>query len=157
MWFLCRKKIVAAGLQRKKNCSSKFFFYSKKERPDNLFLGYIFYRKVFLFRSDSEDSFRVKSTRENIQYCVYFPTSDIRAKFYCLGIVVGVGLKMEESSGAAMIRLTSSNYSIWKPRMEDTSVGGATTHRALGWRSDNPVSPGEPRFVDNPGSNTIVR
>ena len=39
--------------------------------------------------------------------------------FYCLGIVVGVGLKMEESLGAAMIRLTSSNYSIWKPRMED--------------------------------------
>ena len=33
--------------------------------------------------------------------------------------VVGVGLKMEESSGAGMIRLTSSNYSIWKPRMED--------------------------------------
>ena len=33
--------------------------------------------------------------------------------------MVGVGLKMEESSGAAMIRLTSSNYSIWKPRMED--------------------------------------
>ena len=28
-------------------------------------------------------------------------------------------LKMEESSGAAMIRLTSSNYSIWKLRMED--------------------------------------
>ena len=33
--------------------------------------------------------------------------------------MVGVGLKMEESSGAAMIRLTSSNYSIWKPIMED--------------------------------------
>ena len=33
-----------------------------------------------------------------------FPTSGIRARFYCLGIVVGVGLKMEESSGAAMIR-----------------------------------------------------
>ena len=49
----------------------------------------------------------------------YFPTSGIRARFYCLGIVIGVGLKMEESSGAGMIRLTSSNYSIWKPRMED--------------------------------------
>ena len=33
--------------------------------------------------------------------------------------MIGVGLKMEESSGAGMIRLTSSNYSIWKPRMED--------------------------------------
>ena len=33
--------------------------------------------------------------------------------------MVGVGLKMEESSGAGMVRLTSSNYSIWKPRMED--------------------------------------
>ena len=33
--------------------------------------------------------------------------------------MVGVGLKMEESSEAGMIRLTSSNYSIWKPRMED--------------------------------------
>ena len=52
------------------------------------------------------DSQQVKSTRENIQYCVYYPTSGIRARFYCLGIVVGVGLKMEESSGAAMIRLT---------------------------------------------------
>ena len=56
---------------------------------------------------------------KNIRYCVYFPTSGIRARFYCLGIVVGVGLKMEESLGAGMIRLTSSNYSIWKPRMED--------------------------------------
>ena len=46
-------------------------------------------------------------------------TSGIRARFYCLGIVVGVGLKMEESSGAGMIRLTLSNYSIWMPRMED--------------------------------------
>ena len=62
---------------------------------------------------------RLNQQGKNIRYCVYFPTSGIRAWFYCLGIVIGVGLKMEESSGAGMIRLTSSNYSIWKPRMED--------------------------------------
>ena len=31
------------------------------------------------------------------------------------------------------------------------------THRALGRRSDNPVSPGGPRLVDNLGSDTSVR
>ena len=54
MWFLCKKK--------KKFAAAVFFFFAvEKKRPDNLF-GVYFYRKVFSFRSDSEDSFRVRSS-----------------------------------------------------------------------------------------------
>ena len=34
----------------------------KKRQPYNLFFWVYFYRKVFLFRSDSEDNFRVRSS-----------------------------------------------------------------------------------------------
>ena len=34
----------------------------KKRQPDNLFFWVYFYRKVFLFISDSEDSFRMRSS-----------------------------------------------------------------------------------------------
>ena len=40
---------------------------------------------------------------------------------------------------------------------EFISVRENLTHRALGQRSDNPVSPGGPRLVDNLGSDISVR
>ena len=63
MWFLCKKeKNCSSRFAEKKNCSSSFFFQQKRGGQIIYFLGYIFYRKVFLFRSDSEDSFRVRSS-----------------------------------------------------------------------------------------------
>ena len=49
-------------LQQKRGKSQQQFFLAEKRRPDNIFFGYNFYRKVFLFRSDSDDSFRVRSS-----------------------------------------------------------------------------------------------
>ena len=48
--------------QQKRGKSQHQFFLAEKRRPDNLFFGYNFYIKVYLFRSDSDDSFRVRSS-----------------------------------------------------------------------------------------------
>ena len=55
------KQCVILVQKKKKIAAAVFFFAAEKKRPDNLF-GVYFYRKVFLFRLDSEDSFRVRSS-----------------------------------------------------------------------------------------------
>ena len=46
---------------KKKKFAVTVFFAAEKRRSNNPF-GVYFYRKVFLFISDSEDSFRVRSS-----------------------------------------------------------------------------------------------
>ena len=55
------KQCVVLVQKKKKFAAVVFFFVVEKKRPYNLF-GVYFYRKVFSFRSDSEDSFRVRSS-----------------------------------------------------------------------------------------------
>ena len=59
-----RRSFSAVLLQQKKKgtADNPGFFSVEERQPDNLFFGYIFSRKVFLFRSDSEDGFRVRSS-----------------------------------------------------------------------------------------------
>ena len=53
-------KLCVVLVQKSELQSSSFV--AEKRQPYNLFFFVYFYRKVFLFRSDSEDSFRVISS-----------------------------------------------------------------------------------------------
>ena len=52
---------MCGSCARKKKIATAVFFAAEKRRPDNLF-GVYFYTKVFLFKSDSEDNFWVRSS-----------------------------------------------------------------------------------------------